>query len=1014
MAAKSRWWSALFVPSLALVAIGPELGCDSQEAGSTAFDLPGDTVLTPTVIPELPIEIETEVGPAGSLKQVPLFKEILELLEDPTGSIVCPADDPLTIQADESSECIATTERRSFFNAVTGAEEDSMPDLNVFNPCFNVITGQPLRRRPDGEISWDQPGLLFDPDEQVPVAIPSLFPLEIRTVIGALVACPRPGGPDDRFRFGGPCDAEGDPEDPDFVPAPPDGSLVVTNPVGTGTRNQLGFGPRSGPGVGDIRIPPHRTIVAELSCNADGQLLDEDGVVVTELEQPVNETHFFNEEDSVDPYAGRHAAEILGKALFWDMQIGSDSVQACGTCHFQSGVDVRTRNQLNPNQTNVVPDDTLQLFSNRVSPPPFPGHSNNDVVASDFPFHKLVDNDLVGEPLLNPANVDTDANDTLSSMGVSALQDFVDVPIQGGPTGPAFGAPFMGVSSLLPDLGSDINATPDPITSQTDNFGNKLRRIEPRHTPTMHAAAFNFDNFWDGRARHDYNGGSVQGPSDPFFHIYVNCGEEGEPEELRPLPAPDEAELGPEGLCEWTEEFLGFEDGEDPVPVRIRFCSLASQTQDPPLSQFEMSFRGRNWQKIGKKLLQAGVVPLANQRVAIDDSRMGPYSNQNTAEFCSTAEAIAAFGPPAIGKPGLCISYPELIRMAFNEQLWSNDTQHLAGSAAVCTAPAELGVFTPPGCDPFDGYVIDITDGSAGPTDTSEFTQMEANFSFFFAMSVQAYEQLLIPDDTAWDRFNDANDNQLGLAIGQPGEQGTIPIFSDIGLDGVPGTDDDIVGIREALTGSTTGDLIMVPGFGPDEVFGADIFMGGNMTAALPAGSPRNPLCTHPECDHPDLVDDASTLGVGSNPFIRTARCMLCHLGPEQTDNTNNVNAGLLQGGTEREFPFPNVGEPTGKLRLVTGFSLAEELEENAQDGVEVSNRDMAIIDVLVDDPNTPLDESTFEDQVIGIASGIAFQDNGIYNIGIRPSDEDLMRGETDVFGWPKSLAALALKNIGV
>ena len=48
------------------------------------------------------------------------------------------------------------------------------------------------------------------------------------------------------------------------------------------------------------------------------------------------------------PLIGRPAAEILGKALFWDMQVGSDGVQACGSCHFHAGVDNRTRGQLNP------------------------------------------------------------------------------------------------------------------------------------------------------------------------------------------------------------------------------------------------------------------------------------------------------------------------------------------------------------------------------------------------------------------------------------------------------------------------------------------------------------------------------------------------------------------------------------------------------------------------------------------------------------------------------------------
>src|SRR3954454_2907688 len=42
------------------------------------------------------------------------------------------------------------------------------------------------------------------------------------------------------------------------------------------------------------------------------------------------------------------AAQKLGKALFWDMQAGSDGRTACAPCHFDAGADNRSRNQLNP------------------------------------------------------------------------------------------------------------------------------------------------------------------------------------------------------------------------------------------------------------------------------------------------------------------------------------------------------------------------------------------------------------------------------------------------------------------------------------------------------------------------------------------------------------------------------------------------------------------------------------------------------------------------------------------
>ena len=413
---------------------------------------------------------------------------------------------------------------------------------------------------------------------------------------------------------------------------------------------------------------------------------------------------------------------------------------------------------------------------------------------------------------------------------------------------------------------------------------------------------------------------------------------------------------------------------------------------------------GRNWAKIGKKMLQGliepgtgeqtWVTPLAKQLVDVTDSRIGPWSNQGGSQCEALSRATAE------GKPGLCTTYRELIRAAFRPELWDDAANHLAGTDVPQNNLCEPGEQihengNPATCDPFDGYVLAIGAGAPVVDNTDQFLLEEANFSLFFGLSVQAYEQLLIPDETPWDKFNDIYP-MLASGVGQPGEQTTVP----------PGA------IRELVTGDPTGflDVTLVDGIDEDVLFGFDIFAGGNLTAALPVG-PRNP------------ATEAFPLGVGSNPFLRTARCMLCHLGPEQSDHTNNVNAGLLQGGTEQEFPFPQgAPEPTGIIRLVTGFSLAEELEENAQDGVEVENRNFNIFgDDLSPPPGCePTDEfpkgedcTPPENAQIAGSSATAFQDNGIYNVGVRPTNDDILRGGNDPFGFPLALSALALKNLG-
>src|SRR5262249_35671842 len=60
------------------------------------------------------------------------------------------------------------------------------------------------------------------------------------------------------------------------------------------------------------------------------------------------------------PYIKNVTAAIqLGKALFWDMQVGSDGGTACASCHYRAGADpvvgtdpkataMRDRNQLHP------------------------------------------------------------------------------------------------------------------------------------------------------------------------------------------------------------------------------------------------------------------------------------------------------------------------------------------------------------------------------------------------------------------------------------------------------------------------------------------------------------------------------------------------------------------------------------------------------------------------------------------------------------------------------------------
>ena len=342
------------------------------------------------------------------------------------------------------------------------------------------------------------------------------------------------------------------------------------------------------------------------------------------------------------------AAIQLGKALFWDMQVGSDGVQACATCHFHAGADSRSRNQMNPD---------ILGGSVTFSPPDGP---NSTLTQASFPFYKPVNPDT-DTPLARPFN-----HDVASSQGVRLTQ-FVDIKL-----------------GSAVDIGTPLI---DPIWN-LNLRGNRVnvRRVEPRNTPTVINAAFNFANFWDGRANNIFNGVNPFGPADANARVFVDNGA-----------------------------------GLTPATVRLENASLASQAVGPPTSDFEMSFRGRTWPKIGKKMLS--LPPLAKQAVHPRDSVLES----------PLAKSTDIGGVITLIK-GLNTTYTAMIQAAFQPQYWNNTTQ--IRSLIRRTRPRHH--FVP---------------GPATPLTTNQFTQMEANFSLFFGLAVQLYEATLISGESPFDLF---------------------------------------------------------------------------------------------------------------------------------------------------------------------------------------------------------------------------------------------------------------------
>jgi cytochrome c peroxidase len=140
-----------------------------------------------------------------------------------------------------------------------------------------------------------------------------------------------------------------------------------------------------------------------------------------------------------------------------------------------------------------------------------------------------------------------------------------------------------------------------------------VRKVEPRNTPTVINAVFNFRNFWDGRANNVFNG------VDPF------------------------------GLRNGSARVFK-KDGSSRM-VDLRNSSLASQSVGPPVSDFEMICNGRKFADMGRKLIPRKALLL--QIVHKDDS------------------LLAGERDSEIGR-GLKKTYEEMIKGAFKDEFWKS------------------------------------------------------------------------------------------------------------------------------------------------------------------------------------------------------------------------------------------------------------------------------------------------------------------------------------------------------
>jgi len=621
----------------------------------------------------------------------------------------------------------------------------------------------------------------------------------------------------------------------------------------------------------------------------------------------------------------RIALQQLGKALFWDMQVGGDGIQACATCHYHAGADNRIKNQLSPGLKKTVggpdvPASDADTEHDLLGPNALltvaeflPG---NGAGAGGVPVNEAALQGLGWQP--DDVNGDTgvpgltdasgaDVNDVVSSQGIR-------LGTYHGIANPHNRAEVATLAEEDPGFEADLGSF------------TTVRRVEPRNSPTSLNAVYHMRNFWDGRADMFFNGVSPLGFRDPDARVLT-----------------------------YSSGALGT------AKLRIPFSSLASQAVGPIGSDFEMVFAGRPSRDLGKKLLAAGVVPLDGQAVSSSDSLLG--------------------GSLANGR-GLTKSYDTFIKEVFHQRFWGNGT----GGDVCLDYVSDLELPEQVDCQVDDGA------GAMVPNPSADYTLKEWNFALFFGLAVQAYEATLTTEETIVDllaggiatgivrqvRVARTTTTRREVNVGQPiaaGQPGGLPLDACIAR----------VAINNSAAEQAIATQLCTQHYSQFIHTGARAGSEANLTAtpvapgtSIGGCSPasRNAVTlrtvarngqvtTTTPCNPATLAAARNSLlaiGRGMGRFFAGATgCAICHFNPEFTGATV---AALTGFGAVPPPPLP-----PGQLR---------------REALEV-----------------PME------RMIAFNGAAAVYDAGFYNLGVRPTSEDLSLGD-QIGGVPLAFTKLA------
>ncbi|MFN5468294.1 MAG: cytochrome c peroxidase [Pirellulaceae bacterium] len=352
--------------------------------------------------------------------------------------------------------------------------------------------------------------------------------------------------------------------------------------------------------------------------------------------------------DLAEFIADVEAAEQLGKAMFWEMQAGSDFGRsrdgvfvgtACASCHFQAGADPRDRH------TQRIPYVVWDKY--RLHPEHF---------MEQEPYDPVVSATRVTKPKPRTA---------LSMIvGSQGVERRVFDRLSGPP-------PAQGVwqsersrvkTSLIPKeewLMFFRNHNPDQ---------SPFRQITTRNSPTVINSGFSDRLFHDGRAESTFNGFSIFGDHDKDEIIY-------------------------------RRDRTGT---IKPVRIAILKASLASQAVGPVVNEVEMSFEGRTFADLARKLLDQKI--LAYQQIDPTDPVLGIYASPNQ-------------------RP----TYRDLIRRAFRREWWDGT-----------------------GTDGRESKVDLLLNANRRPP-YAKGSMFEANFSLYWGLANLIYQSELVSNQSPFD-----------------------------------------------------------------------------------------------------------------------------------------------------------------------------------------------------------------------------------------------------------------------